>query len=88
MATVNSFAVTVAITYGAVSTNPVNGTGFQAIAPWGKTSVRATPREALNDIFDKAGDMQGGFMGAYFQSQTLNGATGSGPTGFTNANEL
>ena len=86
MAALTSFAITIALS-GSV-TNPINSTSFQAIAPWGKSSVRTSPREALEDIIYRAGNEWAGKMGQYFASQTLNGASGSGPTGYTNANEV
>ena len=86
MAALSSFGITVLLS--ASVTNPINSTSFQVVTPWGKSSVRATLREAWYDVMDRTGGQQGGVQGAYMNSQTLNGATGTGPTGFTNANEV
>jgi hypothetical protein len=93
MAALASFGISILLqpsfANSATVTNPVNSIGFQGVAPWGKTSVRSSVKQVLYDLADKAGDMQGGFMGAYMSAQTLNGATSSGaPTPYTNANEL
>ena len=86
MAALTQFAINVTLS-GSV-TNPINSATFTAIAPWGKSSARATLREALHDIADRCGTENSGVMGAYMLNQTTNGTSGSGATAFTNANEV
>lgn len=86
MAALTSFAITILLDQS--RTNPINSLTFQAVSPWGKSAAKVNVRDALYDLCDKCGSMQAGVMGAYMNSQTLNGATGTGPTGFTNANEI
>lgn len=87
MAALSNFAITIQLS-GSV-TNPINSTSFQAITPWGKSGVCATVQEAISQVFEgKAGNQWSGRMGAYFSAQTLYGASGSGPTGYTAATEV
>jgi hypothetical protein len=87
MANLSNFAVTIQLS-GSVA-NPNNSVTFQCIAPWGQTVPCYNLQEALNDIFfGKGGSQWSGKMGQYFAAQTLNGATGTGPTGFTSANAI
>jgi hypothetical protein len=91
MATVASVGLTVLFTYGgANNANPINATGVQIVTPWGKSSVRSSLYECFEDVMfpGASGGGQAGVLGSYLTSQTLNGATGTGPTGFTNANEV
>lgn len=85
MANISSFAITIALS-GSVA-NPVNSLTFQAIAPWGASDFNSNPYTAVEDVMCSFGNMNAGKMGAYFSSQTLNGASGSGPTGYTTANQ-
>lgn len=87
MANLSSFGVTVLLS-GSVP-NPANSATFQIVAPWGKSGQCANIMEAIAQVFEgKAGNMHTGRMGAYFTAQTLNGASGSGPAGYTAANEV
>jgi hypothetical protein len=86
MAALSQFAIN--INLSASVTNPINSTTFQAVAPWGQSSKRATLEEAIFDIVTRCGSQQGGVMGAYMNSQTLNGASGSGATAYSSANEV
>lgn len=87
MAALSSFGITVVLS-GSVA-NPANSTSFQIVTPWGKSGVCATLQEAVTQVFEgKGGNPWTGRMGAFFQSQTLNGASGSGPAGYTAANEV
>ncbi len=87
MAALTSFGVTVLLDQS--RTNPINSLTFQVVTPWGKSSKRATLREAWYDVMDRTGGQQGGVQGAYLNSQTLNGATSSSPpTPYDNANEV
>jgi len=86
MASLSQFGITVLLS-GTV-TNPRNSLTFQVVTPWGKSAQRSSLYEAWHDVIDRVGDESTGVLGAYLTSQTLNGATGSGPTGYTNANEV
>ena len=86
MANLTQFALNVNLS-GSVA-NPVNSLSFQVVAPWGQSSKRSSLREALEDITNRCGTEQAGVMGNYFRAQVLNGATGSGATGYTSANEV
>lgn len=87
MAALSQFAIN--ITLSASVTNPINSATFNAIAPWGSSGPCATMQEAIEKVVGGEGGSQyGGRMGAYFSAQTLNGASGSGATAFSAANQV
>ena len=87
MAALSSFGITVLL--NASVTNPTNAATFQVVTPWGKSSACARFEDAMTQVcMGKGGTSDSGRMGAYFDNQTLYGATGSGPTGYLNATEV
>jgi hypothetical protein len=89
MAALSSFGIAIMLQPSPPYTNPVNAPGYIAVAPWGQSATRSTVREAVEDLIYRAGGQQGGVMGAYMNSQTLNGATSSSPpTPYTSANQV
>jgi hypothetical protein len=90
MATVTQFFVTCIPTYvGGNNANPIQAISWQVVTPWGKSSQRATLREAWYDVMDRTGGQQGGVQGNYMLSQTTNGlTTQSGQVTPLNANEV
>jgi hypothetical protein len=85
-AALSNFAITILLS-GSV-TNPINSTSFQAVAPWGQGQPQPSLEGALMDLLHRGGSQYSGAMYNYFAAQTLNGATGSGPTGYTSANNV
>lgn len=79
--------ITVAIVQGSVA-NPILGTSFQAVAPWGQGQPQPSIDAALNDLMFRGGSQYSGAFYNYMSASTLNGATGSGPTCYTSANNL
>lgn len=78
--------ITVAI--NASVANPILGVTFQAVAPWGQGQPQPTIEAALNDLLHRGGSQYSGAFYNYMAATTLNGATGSGPTCYTSANNL
>ena len=88
MAALSQFFVTVLLASGSV-TNPRNSIGYQVVAPWGKSSVRSSLREAWYDVIDRVGDESTGVLGNYLSNQVTNGlTTQAGQTVPLNANEV
>lgn len=86
MAAISSFAITIVM--NASVTNPILATGFTAVAAWGQSTPKPNIEEALNELLHRGGSQYSGPFYNYMNAQTLNGATGSGPTAFTSANQL
>ncbi|SRR5258708_33278596 len=97
MAAISQFFITVLLSNNTgtqpagagVPTNPINSPTFQVVTPWGKSSARSSLQEAFENVMDKPGAAQGGFLGNYLLTQTTNGlTTQGGQTVPLNANEL
>ena len=68
--------------------NPVLATSFTAVAAWGQSTAKPTIEDAINELLHRGGSQYSGAFYNYMTAQTLNGATGSGPTAFLSANQL
>lgn len=89
MALTLSFPITIiaAVPTGSI-TQPIQGGTFTAVAPWGQSTAKPNIEEAINELLHRGGSQYSGAFYNYMSAQTLNGATGSGPTAFLSANQL
>jgi hypothetical protein len=86
MAALSNFPITIVL--NASVANPILATSFTAVAAWGQSTPKPTIEDAINELLHRGGSQYSGAMYNYMSAQTLNGATGSGPTAFLSANQL
>lgn len=86
MANLSNFPITIVL--NASVANPILATSFTAVAAWGQSTAKPNIEDAINELLHRGGSQYSGPFYNYMSAQTLNGATGSGPTGFTSANQL